>query len=92
MKAPDTTRGGSRYEMERVVPGIGTLHPLHTQLAKVNARCARISIEMREADARGAKKEVIALFKRLCDLILSATRIEADIEMELSAAGVRVSD
>ena len=92
MKAPDATRGGSRYGMEGVAPGIGTLHLLHAQLAKVSARCARISIEMREADAQGARKEVTALFEERCDLILSAARIEISIETELSTTSVPVSD
>ena len=91
MKTLDTTREGSQYETERTVAGIGTLHLLHARLAKMNARRAMIPIEMREADARGARKEVVVLFKELCDLILSATRIEADIEMGLSASSVRGS-
>lgn len=74
------------------VARVATLHTLCRQLAEVEAQSAQVSTEMRQADARGARKEVLLLFKELCDLILLGARVETEMARILLNADVQVND
>ena len=74
------------------VASMVTLHKLCGQLAAVEARSALVHSEMREADTRGARKEVLVLFKELCNLILLGAQVEAEMARFLLGTEVQISD
>ena len=84
-------RGVSRSKGDEVASMV-TLHKLCGQLAAVEARSAQVHVEMREADTRGARNEVLVLFKEMCDLILLGAGVETEMARILLKAGVEVND
>ena len=83
---------GVAQEEGEDVARIATLHTLCRQLAEVEAQSAQVTTEMRQADARGARREVLLLFKELCDLILLGARVETQMARILLKANVPVND
>ena len=69
-----------------------TLHRLCGQIAEIEARSAQVHAEMTQADARGARKEVLVLFKELCNLILLGAQVEAEMARLLLTAEVQLND